>query len=70
MTVVDTREDLLDPIDDVNRTSLDSYATLRSAYRQRRRAEIENRVGTTAPPAGYGTGFGIAPGGPYPPANQ
>jgi phospholipid-binding lipoprotein MlaA len=71
MTVVDTREDLLEPIDDVNRTSLDSYATLRSAYRQRRRAEIENRAGPgTAPPAGFGTGFGIAPGGPYPPADR
>ena len=47
--MVDTREELLDPLDDVERTSLDSYATLRSAYRQRRRAEIENRG---APPGG------------------
>lgn len=60
MTVVDTREDLLDPLADVDRTSLDSYATLRSAYRQRRRAEIENRTGGAAP-SGFGTGFGVGP---------
>lgn len=60
-TVVDTREELLDPLDDVERTSLDSYATLRSAYRQRRRAEIENRAGGGTP-SGFGTGFGVGPG--------
>lgn len=60
-TVVDTREGLLDPLDDVNRTSLDPYATLRSAYRQRRRAEIGNRTGASSP-AGFGTGFGVGPG--------
>ena len=58
VTVVDTREGLIETLDDVNRTSLDSYATLRSAYRQRRRAEIGNRTGS---PAGFGTGFGVAP---------
>ena len=60
-TVVDTREGLLETLDDVNRTSLDPYATLRSAYRQRRRAQIDNReVGGTA--AGSGTGFGAGTG--------
>ncbi len=57
MTVVDTRENLLDTLDDVQRTSLDPYATLRSAYRQRRQADIENRLDRTGP-AGIGTGFG------------
>ncbi len=38
---VDTRERLLDPIDQVKRDSLDPYATFRSVYRQSRAAEIE-----------------------------
>jgi phospholipid-binding lipoprotein MlaA len=70
-TVVDTREDLLDTLDAVERSSLDPYATLRSGYRQRRRAEIENRLDRPSPgtspaaspaaaPAALGTGFGIA----------
>ena len=37
---VDTREQLLDPVDQVKRDSLDPYATFRSAYRQSRAAEI------------------------------
>ncbi len=60
-TVVDTRESLIETLDDVQRTSLDPYATLRSAYRQRRRAEVGNRTGATTP-AAFGTGFGIGPG--------
>jgi phospholipid-binding lipoprotein MlaA len=55
-TVLDTREALLDPIDAVRRTSLDPYATLRSAYRQRRNAEIQNRDSVS--PSAPGTGFG------------
>jgi len=38
---VDTRERLLDPVDQVKRDSLDPYATFRSVYRQSRAAEIE-----------------------------
>ena len=61
LIVVDTREALLEPIDQVRATSLDPYATLRSAYRQRRAFEIQNREahGTTVAPAGiigYGQG--------------
>ena len=37
---VDTREQLLDPLDQVKQDSLDPYATFRSAYRQSRAAEI------------------------------
>ncbi|TCZ57935.1 MlaA family lipoprotein [Roseicella aquatilis] len=62
VTVVDTRESLIDALDAVDRESLDSYATLRSAYRQRRRAEIENRIGDAAPAAAGGTGFGVGTG--------
>jgi phospholipid-binding lipoprotein MlaA len=59
LTVVDTREALLEPIDQVRATSLDPYSTLRSAYRQRRAFEIQNREdgGRTVAPAGV-TGFG------------
>ncbi|HYZ34290.1 MAG TPA: VacJ family lipoprotein [Crenalkalicoccus sp.] len=45
MGLVDTREALIDPVDEMRRTSLDPYATYRSAYRQRRQADIENRLG-------------------------
>ncbi|MBK1662373.1 MlaA family lipoprotein [Paracraurococcus ruber] len=64
-TVVDTRESLIEPLDAVNRDSLDPYATLRSAYRQRRNAEIRNTNDSVAPSAagstGFGTGTGIQP---------
>lgn len=59
MTVTDTRTGLIEPLDEVQRSSLDPYATLRSAYRQRRQAEIGNRTDRAAPatgPAGSGTG--------------
>jgi phospholipid-binding lipoprotein MlaA len=62
VSVVDTRESLIDPLDDLERSSLDPYATLRSVYRQRRRAEIENRLDRAAPAAAAGTGFGIGTG--------
>jgi phospholipid-binding lipoprotein MlaA len=45
LNLVDTREALIDPVDEMRRSSLDPYATYRSAYRQRRRADIENRLG-------------------------
>ena len=61
MTVVDTREQLLDPLDQLEQSSLDPYATLRSVYRQRRAAEIENRGSGTGPSA-TGTGYGIGTG--------
>ena len=50
-TAVDTREGLIETLDEVQRTSLDPYATLRSAYRQRRAAEIENRLDRRPAPA-------------------
>lgn len=42
MRTVDTRESLIDIIDDVRKESFDSYATLRSAYTQKRNNEIKN----------------------------
>ncbi|MBC7801161.1 MAG: VacJ family lipoprotein [Gemmatimonadaceae bacterium] len=47
---LDTREQLLDPVDQVKRDSLDPYATFRSVYRQTRAAEIDAvRGGETTP---------------------
>ncbi|MFB9968609.1 VacJ family lipoprotein [Pseudoroseomonas cervicalis] len=62
LTVLDTREGLLDAIDDVKATSLDPYATLRSAYRQRRQNEIRNGGDRPAPGNATGTGFGAGAG--------
>lgn len=68
LTVVDTREALLDPIDQVRATSLDPYSTLRSAYRQRRGYEIRNEEdrGRVVGPSGVtGWGQGVTtPAGP------
>ncbi len=38
---VDTRERLIDPIDQVKKTALDPYATFRSLYRQNRQSQID-----------------------------
>jgi phospholipid-binding lipoprotein MlaA len=58
LTALDTREGLIEPLDALRQGSLDPYATLRSAYRQRRNREISN-VPTAASPAARGTGFGV-----------
>jgi phospholipid-binding lipoprotein MlaA len=56
LTIVDQRYQLLGPLDEVKRTSLDYYAALRSAYRQRRDYEIRNKdqkptdAGASRPP--------------------
>ncbi|MDO9707760.1 MlaA family lipoprotein [Paracraurococcus lichenis] len=53
MGLVDSREALIDPVDEMRRSSLDPYTTYRSAYRQRQQADIENRLG---PPMTSSTG--------------
>jgi phospholipid-binding lipoprotein MlaA len=65
LTVLDAREGVLDALDAMNATSLDPYATLRSAYRQRRAVEIRNAEPAAAP-AATGTGFGVGVGVPPP----
>ena len=60
VTVLDTRERLIEQLDAVRESSLDPYATLRSAYRQRRAVEIVNQG--SAPAAAQGTGFGVGTG--------
>lgn len=44
-TVLATREELLDPLDELKKSSLDWYASLRSAYNQKRAAELKKQVG-------------------------
>ncbi len=39
---IDERETVIEPLDEIQKTSLDFYATLRSLYRQRRDDEIRN----------------------------
>jgi phospholipid-binding lipoprotein MlaA len=63
LTVLDTREGLIEPLDALRQGSLDPYAALRSAYRQRRAAEIRNAP-SAAERGVRGTGFGIGPGAP------
>ena len=64
-TVVSTREGLLDTVQGVRDTSLDPYATLRSAYRQTRAREIRNTPEAAPQPgAGLGGGFSLSPSAP------
>lgn len=66
IAAVDAREGVLDALDDLNRSSLDPYSTLRSAYRQRRNAEIRN-AGTPAPDVTGGTAAPPPPRNPSSP---
>ena len=47
---VDKRSDLLDTLDDLERTSLDYYAAIRSLYRQKRNDDISNGEGDSPVP--------------------
>ncbi len=58
-TALSTREGLIEPIDQVRATSLDPYATIRSAYRQRRVVEIRNAPTGAAATTDFGLGSGI-----------
>lgn len=51
LTVVDRREALLDPLDEVERSSLDTYASYRTMYRQLRAAAIANQDKAGGQPA-------------------
>jgi len=57
----------LDLIDDIEKSSLDFYASIRSLYRQRRNDEISNGKGTGNVPA---PGMGEAPIFPEPDAQE
>lgn len=47
VAAIDKREAYLDTLDEVERSSLDYYAAMRSLYRQRRNADIKNSGGGT-----------------------
>ncbi|WP_164868024.1 MlaA family lipoprotein [Rhodovarius crocodyli] len=51
MTFLDAREGVLDTLDEVARSSLDPYATIRSATRQSRAAAIANGRGSGTTPS-------------------
>lgn len=48
-SIIDSRVALLDPIDEIERSSLDTYVALRSMYRQRRAAVIRDGSADAAP---------------------
>jgi len=50
---IDQRARYLDTLADIERTSLDYYATIRSLYRQRRAAMIRGERKNLPPPAGF-----------------
>jgi phospholipid-binding lipoprotein MlaA len=58
---VDQRARYLDTLADIERTSLDYYATIRSLYRQRRAALIRNERGNLPPNPGFTQGGPAAP---------
>lgn len=60
---IDQRSRYLDALADIERTSLDYYATIRSLYRQRRAALIRGENKNLPPPAGFSEN-----GGPEEPA--
>lgn len=60
LQALDAREGLIEPLDALRAGSIDPYAALRSAYRQRRATEIRNPA--VSSPAARGTGFGVGTG--------
>lgn len=60
---VDTRAIHMEALDEIERTSLDYYAAIRSLYRQRRADEIRNGQGSANTPA---PGLSLAPTGAGP----
>lgn len=58
---IDQRARYLDTLADIERTSLDYYATIRSLYRQRRAAMIRHERKNLPPPAGFTQNGGPAP---------
>ncbi len=58
---IDTRDQLWDVLDDLEKSSIDFYAAIRSLYRQRRADEIKNGAEPGADPVpGFGGDFEIA----------
>ena len=66
-TAVDVRARYYDELEDLEKSSLDYYAAIRSLYRQRRASEIVNGTNSANMPA---PGISMDPGGAYPGANE
>jgi len=64
--VVDTRSRLIDDLDRLKETALDPYATIRSLYRQNRRATIEQVIADDRGTAAAARRAGAAPITPAP----
>ncbi len=61
MAGIDTRDQLWDVLEDLEKSSIDFYASIRSLYRQRRQDEITNGKGSEDnPPPGFSGDFEIA----------
>ena len=51
ITGIDTRDQLWDVLEDIDKNSVDPYASIRSLYRQRRVDDIRNGAEADDPPA-------------------
>ncbi len=61
MTVIDNRVPLLDPLEELERTSVDFYVAVRDFVRQQRMLEIMNRKSSDRPSEGEGYRFSFSP---------
>ena len=59
---IDERSRNIESLEDIERTSLDFYATIRSLYRQRRAAQIRHEEQNLPNPAPIGANRGTSPG--------
>jgi len=57
LTIIDKREPLLDPLEELERTSVDYYVSIRDFYRQQRMLKIMNRSTKDRPEEGQGYRF-------------
>jgi phospholipid-binding lipoprotein MlaA len=57
LTAVDTTSHYLDTLEELERSSIDTYATMRSAYGQIRQRQIQNISGAEAAPSVSGAAF-------------
>lgn len=61
MNGIDTRDQLWDVLEDLEKSSIDYYAAIRSLYRQRRKDEINNGAAPDSDPApGFSGSFELA----------
>lgn len=61
MTVIDNRVPLLDPLEELERTSVDFYVAVRDFVRQQRMLDVMNRKSSDRPGEGEGYRFSFSP---------